>query len=495
LKYAFEALVIALAVVTVLTPMIRLLAFRVGAVAHPGGRHVHLKSIARLGGLAICVGFFAAVGAVYRVDAVAAAAFGEARLRVIGLFVGAALMCAVGVIDDIRGVRALYKLFAQIAVAVFSYGCGLRIDGVHVPLITDIDAGPMALPITVLWIVGIINAINLIDGLDGLAAGVVFFAATTNLVVSCINGVPLVATLSGAIAGSVLGFLFYNFNPARIFMGDSGSYFLGYVLATTALLGAQKASTAVSLLVPVMALGVPIFDTLFAMVRRILEQRSVFSPDRGHIHHRLLDMGLTQRRAVIVIYAVCVVFTAAAIGVALEHTWQVGAALLGAMGAMIGLVRFVGYFEYLHVRLRQKARLRSRDVELFRHAVPELPRRFGDARTEAELLRELWRFAAAAGLGFVEVIDTGAGDERCVERWPEGFDPEGTAGRDMLTASYPIGDGATRAALRFGWHSDFGDVTPQSEILLQVATDMLATNLARVGSPLAPAGERERLRA
>jgi UDP-GlcNAc:undecaprenyl-phosphate GlcNAc-1-phosphate transferase len=293
-----------------------------------------------------------------------------------------------------------------------------------------------------------------------------------------------------ALGGGALGFLIYNFNPARIFMGDSGSYFLGYVLATTALLGAQKASTAISLLVPVIALGVPIFDTLFAMVRRVLEQRSVFSPDRGHIHHRLLDMGLTHRRAVISIYAVCVVFTAAAIGVALEHAWQVGAALLGATVVMLGLVRFVGYFEYLHVRLRQKARLRSRDVELFRYAVPELPRRFGDARTEAELLRELWRFAAAAGLGFIEVLDTRDG-ERCVQRWPEGFDPDGAEGRDLLTASYPVGEGATRAALRFGWHSDFGDVAPQSDILLQVATDVLAANLARLGSPLAPAARTE----
>ncbi len=487
-KSAFESFIIALVVVTTLTPLVRALAFRVGAVAHPGGRHVHQKSIARMGGLAICVGVFAALGFVCHADAIAAAAFGEARLRVVGLVVGAAAICGVGVIDDIRGVRAVHKLLAQIAVAVFSYGCGLRIAAVHLPLITDIGAGPMALPLTVLWIVGVINAINLIDGLDGLAAGVVFFAATTNLVVSCLNGVAMVAVLSGAAAGAVLGFLFYNWNPARIFMGDSGSYFLGYLLATTALLGAQKASTAVSLLVPVMALGVPIFDTLFAMVRRVLEQRSVFSPDRGHIHHRLLDMGLTQRRAVMIIYGVCVAFTAAAIGVALEHTWQVGGALLGATGVMIGLVRFVGYFDYLHQRLRQKARLRSRDVEVLRYAVPELPQRFGDARTEPELLRELWRFAAAASLGFVEVIDTSGGGARCLSRWPEGFDPEGAGGRDMLTATYPIGDGEARAALRFGWFSDFGDVTPQSEILLQVATDVLAAHLARVGSPLAPAG-------
>jgi UDP-GlcNAc:undecaprenyl-phosphate/decaprenyl-phosphate GlcNAc-1-phosphate transferase len=497
-KSALEALIISLLVVAALTPAVRVLALRLGAVAHPGGRHVHERSIPRLGGVAICVGFAAAILALYLTDAGAAETFRNVRLRMLCLFAGGLAMCCVGVIDDTRGIRAAYKLAFQMVVAVFSYSCGFRIAGLHLPLVGNLATGALSLPLTVVWIVGIINAINLIDGLDGLAAGVVFFAAITNLVVAYLSGAPLVALLSGAIAGSVLGFLFYNFNPARIFMGDSGSYFLGYLLATTALIStAQKASTAISLLVPILALGVPIFDTLFAMVRRILERRSVFSPDRGHIHHRLLDMGLTQRRAVIIIYAVCGVFTAAAIGVSLERTWQVGAALLGATTAMIGLVRFVGYFEYLHLRLRQKARLRSRDVELLRYAVPDLPRRCGEARTEAELLQELWRFAGAAGLELVEVLaiadpdsegGSGARDsERCVHRWPEGGDVDASLGRDMLTARYALGEGAARGALRFGWHSDFGDISAQSEILLQVAADVLAENLARVGSALAPA--------
>src|SRR5690606_22890845 len=143
----------------------------------------------------------------------------------------------------------------------------------------------------------------LIDGLDGLAAGVVFFAGVTNFVVAYISGSVMTALIMAAMLGSVLGFLIYNFNPARIFMGDSGSYLLGYVLAVTALAGAsQKASTAVALLVPIVALGVPIFDTLFTIVRRFLERRPIFSPDRGHVHHRLLDLGLTHRRAVVILY-------------------------------------------------------------------------------------------------------------------------------------------------------------------------------------------------
>jgi len=258
------------------------------------------------------------------------------------------------------------------------------------------------------------------------------------------------------------------------------------VLATTALVHtSQKGATAVSLLVPVMALGVPIFDTLFAMVRRVLERRSVFSPDRGHIHHRLLDMGLTHRRAVGIIYAVCGVFTVAAIGVSLERTWQVGAALLSASLALVGLVRFVGYFEYLHLRIRQKARLRSRDAELLRHAVPKVPQAFAAARSEDELMDQLFAFAAESDLGDVEIFDTRDGGELRVRRW-SGGEGEGS-GRELVTALFPLGrDGIARASIRYGWQSDFGDVSPQSEILLQVTSDVLAENLSRLRSNLAP---------
>lgn len=485
MRSAFEALVIALAVVAALTPLVRLMALRLGAVAVPGGRHVHQTAIPRLGGLAICGGFLAAITLIYFFSADVSRAFNEIPLRMIGLVAGAVAMCAVGVIDDTRGIRALYKLLFQIAIAIFAFACGLRIMVVHLPLIGDIHMWALALPLTVLWIVGVVNAVNLIDGLDGLAAGVVFFAATTNFVVAWLSAAPLVALLAGAIAGAVLGFLIYNWNPARIFMGDSGSYFLGYVLATMSLINtSQKGATAVSLLVPMMALGVPIFDTLFAMVRRILERRPVFSPDRGHIHHRLLDMGLTHRRAVMIIYAVCGVFTVAAIGVSLERTWQVGAALLGASAALVGLVRFVGYFEYVHLRVRQKARIRSRDAELFRFAVPKLPQRFAEARTEDELLDELFAFATETDIGYVEVFDTQNGGERSVRRWT-GADG---AARDLVTSMFPLGhDGLARAAVRYGWRTDFGDVSPQSEILLQLASDALAENLSRLRSSLAPA--------
>ncbi len=484
MKSTLAAIGIAFLTVLAATPLVRRLALRLGAVAQPGGRHVHRRIIPRLGGLAICLAFIVPLAAMYLFDPVIRAALDEVRIRLIGIGVGAVAMCAVGAVDDARGLRAIHKLILQALVAVFAFKCGLRIDGVELPLAGSVSMGVFALPVTVCWFVGIINAINLIDGLDGLAAGVVFFAAGTNLVVSYLAGSTMMVLFSGIIMGATFGFLFYNFNPARIFMGDSGSYFLGFVVAATSVGTANKASTAVSLFVPVLALGVPIFDTLFAIVRRYLEKRPLFSPDRGHIHHRLLDMGITHRRAVLIIYGVCAVFTVAAISVSLGRAWPVGLALVGATAALFGLVRFVGYFEYVHRKLRERARLRSRETELLRRLLPELPAMFAGAATEDELLEALGQFADRAGLGVADVVTMGEEGDRLSHHWAAG--PESDA-NEMVSATFPLGrDGIERASVRFGWHDDLGEVAPQVEILLQVVADVLATNLTRLGSGLAP---------
>jgi UDP-GlcNAc:undecaprenyl-phosphate/decaprenyl-phosphate GlcNAc-1-phosphate transferase len=470
----------------IFTPLVRLLAFRLGAVSRPGGRHVHRRETPRLGGLAICAGFFAPLVGLFFVQSVVAQAFTQDVRKVIGLFAGGAILCAVGAIDDTRGLRALHKLYAQVAVAVLAFACGFRIEAISLPFVGELSMGIFALPVTVLWIVGIVNAVNLIDGLDGLAAGVVFFAGLTNFVVAYLSFGTLPALFMATMMGTIIGFLFYNFNPARIFMGDSGSYFLGYVIAATSLIGAtQKASTTVSLLVPVVALGVPIFDTLFAMVRRWLERRPLFSPDRGHIHHRLLDMGITHRRAVLIIYGVSVLLTVAAIGISLGRSWQVGIALVASSVVFIGLVRAVGYFEQVHGRRRQKERLRSRDSEVLRRLLPRLPARFEAARSEQEVLSALGLFALEGQLSYVEILPA-AEDEATAFRWTNPTD-EDPYGRDVVSARYPIGrDDAARAELKFGLRSDFGDVSPQTEVLLQVVTDMVEASLLRVGSLLAP---------
>jgi len=480
------ALALAALVSGILTPLVRVLALRLGAVSRPGGRHVHRGETPRLGGLAICAGFFSPLVGLFFVQSVVAQAFTEDVRKVIGLFAGGALLCGVGAIDDTRGLRALHKLYAQIAVAGLAFACGFRIEAISLPLVGELSMGIFALPVTMLWIVGIVNAVNLIDGLDGLAAGVVFFAALTNFVVAFISGAALPSLFMATMMGSIIGFLFYNFNPARIFMGDSGSYFLGYVIAATSLIGAtQKASTTVSLLVPIVALGVPIFDTLFAMVRRWLERRPLFSPDRGHIHHRLLDMGITHRRAVLIIYGVSVLLTVTAIAISLGRSWQVGVTLVASSVVFIGLVRAVGYFEYVHVRRRQKERLRSRESELLRRLLPRLPARFESARSEADVTAALAAIGLDAALSYIEIVPT-TGGEPTAFRWtnPEDKDP---FGRDVASAKYPIGrDDAARAEIRFGFRSDFGDVSPQTEVLLQVITDIVEASFTRMKSKLGP---------
>jgi len=470
-----------------LTPLVRLLAFRLGAISRPGGRHVHRHETPRLGGLAICLGFFAPLVGLFFVQSAVANDFTQDISKVIGLFAGGAVLCIVGAVDDTRGIRALYKLYAQIIVAMFAFACGFRIDVIALPFIGNLSMGAFALPVTVLWIVGIVNAVNLIDGLDGLAAGVVFFASMTNFVVAWLSEASLPALFMSTTMGAILGFLFYNFNPARIFMGDSGSYFLGYVIATTSLAGAAvKASTTVSLLVPVVALGVPIFDTLFAMIRRWLERRPIFSPDRGHIHHRLLDMGLTHRRAVLIIYAINVILMLTAIAISLGRSWQVGVALVATSGVFIGLVRAVGYFGYVHRRRRQRERLRPHDSELLRRVVPALPAQFERARTQADVMTVLAECGIEAGLCYIEILSPEEGAPP-VFQWTN---PQelGALGPDVLSARYPIGrDDLACADIKFGFRSDFGDVCPQTEVLLQVVTDIVEASLSRVRSRLAPA--------
>lgn len=466
-----------------LTPLIRLLAIRLGAVSRPGGRNVNDRPVPRLGGIAIALAFVVPLVTVLPADSVVAAGLRSDWRRLVGLLAGATLLAAVGVLDDTRRVRPIHKLVVQTAAASIAYASGFRIDAVQLPLLNALSMGAFAWPVTVLWIVGIVNAVNLIDGLDGLAAGVVFFAGLTNFVVAQVNHDIFVGAVMATTLGAVLGFLFFNFNPARIFMGDSGSYFLGFVLGTTSVVGAsQQATTVVSMLVPVLALGLPIFDTLFTIARRYLERRPIFSPDRGHIHHRLLDMGLTQRRAVLLLYGVSVVFTVAAIATCLGRRWQVGLAVLTASVVVIGLVRFVGYFEYLFLIRRQRARLRSPETEALRRILPEAVSLFAAAASGDAVWQALQLVLERSGVARAELVRVGGQTQ--LRAWDGAQDEHD---KDWVSARFPLGEERlARADLRFRWHSPSGDVTPQVEVLLQVLADVVAGALLRVNSPLAP---------
>jgi UDP-GlcNAc:undecaprenyl-phosphate GlcNAc-1-phosphate transferase len=267
-------------------------------------------------------------------------------------------------------------------------------------------------------------------------------------------------------------------------MGDSGSYFLGFVLASTALAGGglqQKASTAVSLLVPVLALGVPIFDTLFSMFRRLIERRPIFSADRGHVHHRLLDLGLTHRRAVIFLYGVSSLLAAGAIAVSLGRSWHVGVALLSVSLVFVGFVRFLGYFEYLHFRKRQKARLRDPFTENLRRVVPSLIVALSKASDDDSALNVLARLTTETPIACVEVL-VPADISRSGRSWNLLKDDESERG--LVEMTFPIGPESNAIAnVRFCWSCE-DDPAPHVDVLLQIVVDELANALVALGSDL-----------
>ena len=346
MKSVVAAFLMAMAITALLTPQVRKAALALGAIDEPAARRVHTRRVPRLGGVAIVVGFFLPLLALLALRTHAGLIFFATARITLGLTLGALLVVLAGLFDDLRGLGAKAKLAIQIAAATAAYAGGMRVEGIELPWIGAINLGWLAFPATVVWIVGIVNAMNLIDGLDGLAAGVAFFACLTNFTIASITGNLYILLITASLAGTVVGFLFYNFNPAKIFMGDSGSMFLGFVLASASLMGAgtQKSPTLIGIIVPVLALGLPITDMLMTIARRFLGRRSLFVADRGHIHHRLLDMGLTHRRSVLSLYLLSIAFTIVALVTYFGRSWEIGFALFAMTAILVGVVRFVGYF-------------------------------------------------------------------------------------------------------------------------------------------------------
>ena len=299
----------AAAVSCALTPVARRLAFRQGTLALPNARTKHTTPLPTSGGVAIIGGFLAAI--------ILAGAFQHMRPAALAAIIGGALIIAlVGFIDDRIDIPAKLKLLLQFASLIPLLAAGITIDFITNPFQSG---GMIALPpavawgVTALWVVGVTNAINLIDGLDGLAAGVSAIACLALAVIALIWGQPAVALLCAALAGSALGYLPWNWYPASVLMGDTGAYFLGYCIAAITILGAFKIAAAMAIFVPILVLVVPLFDTVFAPMRRYLHRQPAFKADREHLHHRLLAMGLSEPRVVLFIYTVSAIFGVMAI--------------------------------------------------------------------------------------------------------------------------------------------------------------------------------------
>ncbi len=325
-------LVVSFIITFMATPIVKFLAERFGVVDVPkDNRRMHKKVMPLMGGLAMFYGFVVSI-----------AVFVPVSRQLIGLFLGATLIVIVGIIDDKKNLHPLIKLIFQILAALIAIYFGHSIKFFSIPF--DGNTAPFVVPspyaeiISVIWIVGMTNAVNFIDGLDGLAAGVSSIASLSILFISIIMGNASVTPIAAALVGCCVGFLPFNSNPAKIFMGDTGSTFLGYTLAVISIQGLFKGYALISFVLPMLVLGLPLFDTLFAIVRRLIHGQSPMTADRGHLHHRLIDMGLNQKQAVAIMYSI-------------SSLLGIGSVVMAARGVVQGIILMASVIPILVVAL------------------------------------------------------------------------------------------------------------------------------------------------
>ncbi|MFI5118655.1 MAG: MraY family glycosyltransferase [Terriglobales bacterium] len=374
----FGLFAFSLVVSFVATREVRDLATHRGWVSLPqDGRHVHQAPLPRLGGVAIFLAFSVSLALWLGLSLIFPRLVeGLAPTTILRIYVPACLIFGLGIYDDLRGAGPYLKFAVQAIAAVMLFAGGLRV--LNLPLIFGSHSLPwfVGLPLTVLWVVAVTNAFNLIDGLDGLAAGSALFSTMVFFVVALVNHSWLGSLMSVTLAGAILGFLRFNFNPATIFLGDSGSLFIGFMLSALALAGAQKAPTFVAVAIPVVSFGLPILETLLSVMRRMISGRPIFTADREHIHHKLLQMGFSHRQVVIVLYAVSAIFAM----LSLFLLWPTGSTLglvLAVVGTGIWLgVQHLNYLEFGELRRVAQRTIDQRQIVIndlsVRRAVEEL---------------------------------------------------------------------------------------------------------------------------
>ncbi len=357
-----------------LTPLVKKFAVRIGAMDTPNARKVHTRIMPRLGGLGIFLAFIITVAALLPF---VSAWFTTRDMSFVSAFlVGGSIIVLIGALDDRFELSAKVKLLGQIvAASVVVFGFNIRVDFVNIPFqdaYSSLETW-VSIPLTILWIVGVTNAINLIDGLDGLAAGVSGIAIGTIAMMSFLMGNTMIALMCLVLLGSIIGFLFFNFHPAKIFMGDTGSLFLGFSLAMLSMLGFKQIAV-VSFITPLIIIGVPLSDTLFAIIRRAVQRKPIFSPDKGHLHHCLRELGFSHRQTVLIIYGIAAFFGVLAIiqssAAMFEANWvtfvvicimmfflQVGAEVIGLVSKTRRPV--INFLMRMRVKLNPQTRSKS----------------------------------------------------------------------------------------------------------------------------------------
>jgi UDP-GlcNAc:undecaprenyl-phosphate/decaprenyl-phosphate GlcNAc-1-phosphate transferase len=379
------------------TKVVRDFAVQKGWVAAPAQeRHLHSKALPRLGGIAIVFSFLltTAVVLIWR------SFFGKSGAQfsahpLLTILPPATLIFLLGIYDDIRSAGPFLKFFVQAIAGAMLFAGGLRILDLPLLFGTHQFSWFVGLPLTIFWVMAITNAFNLIDGLDGLAAGSALFSTLVMFVVALLGNAPLISLLTLALAGAVLGFLRYNFNPATIFLGDSGSLFIGFMLSALAIQGAQKAPTIVAVAIPVVSFGLPILETSLSVLRRFISGRPVFTADREHIHHKLLQLGWSHRQAVIILYAVSGLFAL----LSLFLLWPTGSTLglvLAVLGTGIWIgVQHLGYLEFGEIRRVAQRTIEQRHIFVNNLAI----RRATEELKVAENFQQVARILSAAFTG------------------------------------------------------------------------------------------------
>jgi UDP-GlcNAc:undecaprenyl-phosphate GlcNAc-1-phosphate transferase len=350
-----------------MTPPVRVLAFRIGAVDIPlDQRRMHKKPIPRIGGLAIFFGFTAST-----------MIFCNPTKELLTIWIGGFVLVALGILDDVFRLPAMLKFVVQIGAAVIAVVNGVVID--HISIGGNyVMFGVWRIPITILWIVGLTNAINLIDGLDGLACGVSAISSASLFCVVLLNGDLHSAMITAILTASCIGFMPFNKNPAKIFMGDTGALFLGFTLAVMSVQGVFKLHTVISFLVPLSIFALPLLDTTVAIIRRVAHGKSPFSPDRGHLHHKLVDMGFTQKNAVRILYAICALL--GLVAVVFTDTIFDSSRLVKAVLVLI-LALIVFLFNYLIIK---SPNLRVHTGLFDDEPLPDTPKNLGDTLKEVK---------------------------------------------------------------------------------------------------------------
>jgi UDP-GlcNAc:undecaprenyl-phosphate/decaprenyl-phosphate GlcNAc-1-phosphate transferase len=372
-----------------LTPLVSRTCLRFRWLDEPrDARRLHRTAIPRLGGVAIFAAMLIGLTALLFTNDLLTQTFKSDSSKLLGIVAPASLIFILGLYDDLRGTNAPIKFVVQVTAGLLFCLLGGRIEALSVPLAGSVVLHPIVgYALTLLWIVGITNAFNLIDGLDGLATGASLFAALVILAVSLLLGHPLIAIVAVVLCGSLVGFLPYNFNPASIFLGDSGSLFIGFMLAALSVLGAQKASTALAIAIPLIAFGVPVFDTSLSIARRIIGGRPIFQGDREHIHHMLMARGWSQRRVALVLYGVCALLSLCSLLFVNDAGVRTMGLAFSAVGAPMLLA--IGRLRYPEIE-EVKASLRRRFAERRQRIANNIRvRRISRAMSQATTLNEI----------------------------------------------------------------------------------------------------------